>query len=124
MTNVLQFAVFAASAFVALSLYTLLGATREGENPKIGINLLISVGSGDCFHAHHWLLYSIFACVYSALVCCVFRAFWTQHACLSSAVFGFCFGAIASGLRYSDAFEFVQTCNNDKADTKARALVR
>lgn len=88
-------------------MFNIFSAKREGEQPKIGFNVLIPMQNGDCFHLHHWLSFTI-------LLVAIILVYWLKGYSFKSIYFqafsGFLVGGIIEDFKYSDKFEFIQKC--------------
>jgi len=97
---------FVVSAIFGLALFLIFGATKEGEQPKVGSNLVLYRGHDSCLHLHHYTLMllmslTIVATVYGS------QGIFTPTI---TGVLGFMFGASLADLRYNDFLKFRVSC--------------
>ncbi len=98
---------FVVSAIFGLSIFLVLGSPKEGEQPKVGFNLVLHRGENKCFHAHHWmtlLLLSIVVCTTVFMSQGCFNPYITGS-------LGFMAGASLADLRYTDFLTFSVPCD-------------
>jgi hypothetical protein len=101
-----NFISFVIGVIVGFTLFYIFGAEKEGDNPKIGFNMIFYFGGKNCIHIHHWVIFLIFALIITIVV--RFGGFYFNPVILF--LYGLLLGASLEDLRYKDFLKFKIKC--------------
>lgn len=104
--DIKNFISFVIGVIVGFTLFYIFGAKEEGDNPKIGFNMIFYFGGKNCIHIHHWVLCLITALIITIVV--LFCKFYFNPVILF--LYGLLLGASLEDLRYKDFLKFKIKC--------------
>lgn len=95
-------------AITGFSTLWVTGASKPGEEPRVGLNALLFGGriGGPCLHIHHWILAFIIIFITVLVV-------WLSQGRFNMPILffiGFFIGAALEDLRYPDWWKIPQEC--------------
>jgi hypothetical protein len=97
---------FIVGVIIGFVLFYIFGAKKEGDKPKIGLNMILYTGNGNCVHIHHWVLAAITSLIITATVLSTCKNFNP----IIIFVYGFLLGSSFEDLLYKDFTKFNQKC--------------
>lgn len=100
-----------AGMVLGILVFNIGGAEKEGEKPKVGLNIQIYVKNDECIHIHHWVILLLLL----IMLISVSKLFLCEATPWIYLVAGFLIGGILQDFKYGTSiFKFNQKCITQK----------